>query len=125
MDVLHAAIEVEDLDVMRDFYKSLLGLDHSRDFETSHMHNYYVKGAGSAEIQFRVVDSQGPPTGIHHIAIAVNDVDEVVEQAIEEWDCDVEMEPRRLDRVDQRIAFIVDPEGYIVQLVEDLEVSPQ
>lgn len=120
MDVLHTAIEVEDLDSMRDFYENLLGLDHSREFETSDMHNYYVVGSGPTEIQFRIVDEKASPTGIHHIAIATDDVDAVVEEAVREWDCDVEMEPTTIDRVDRRIAFISDPEGYTVELVEEL-----
>lgn len=120
MDVRHTAIEVVDLDAMRDFYEGLLGLDRSREFKTKDTHNYYVVGSGTAEIQFRVVDEKATPAGIHHIAVTTDDVDTTVDEAVAEWDSDVEMEPRTLDRVNQRIAFITDPEGYTVELIEDL-----
>lgn len=120
MDVRHTAIEVVDLGAMRSFYEGLLGLDHSRDFETADVHNYYVKGSGPAEIQFRVVDDKDAVAGIHHIAIAVDDVDGVVETGVEDWGSEVHMQPRTIDRVGQRIAFITDPEGYTVELIEDL-----
>lgn len=120
MDVLHTAIEVEDLEAMRDFYEGLLGLEYSRDFETSDMHNYYVVGSGPAEIQFRIVDEKPSPTGIHHLAIATTDVDAVVKEARAEWESDVKMDPTTIDRVNRRIAFITDPEGYTVELIEEL-----
>lgn len=120
MDVRHTAIEVVDLDAMKAFYEGVLGLEHSRDFQTDDMHNYYVVGSGPAEIQFRVVDEKADPAGIHHIAVATDDVDAVVETAVQEWDSQVHMSPRTIDRVGQRIAFITDPEGYTLELIEDL-----
>lgn len=120
MEVLHTAIDVVDLEAMRGFYEELLGLRHTRDFETRGVHNYYVGGSGSGELQFRVVDEKPTPAGINHIAIATDDVDAVVEEAVAAWDSQVEMEPRTLERVDRRIAFIDDPEGYTVELVEEL-----
>lgn len=120
MDVRHTAIEVVDLETTKAFYEGVLGLEHSRDFETNDMHNYYVVGSGPAEIQFRVVDEKPAPAGIHHIAVATEDVDAVVETAVQEWDSQVHMPPRTIDRVGQRIAFITDPEGYTIELIEDL-----
>lgn len=119
MDVLHTAIDVEQLEPMREFYEEILGLEHARDFETPRVRNYYVKGSGPAEIQFRVVEEKQEPAGIHHIAIATDDVDATFERAVSEWDSPVVEEPRTLDRVDRRIAFIKDPEGYTVELVEE------
>lgn len=120
MDVLHTAIEVVDLEAMRGFYEGLLGLEHSRDFETDDVHNYFVAGTGPAELQFRVVEEKSHPAGIHHIAIAVDGVDAIVSQAVDEWESDVEMAPTTLEQVNSRIAFITDPEGYTVELIEEL-----
>lgn len=120
MDVLHTAIEIVDLESMRGFYEGLLGLEHSRDFETNDIHNYYVTGSGPAEIQFRVVEEKATPAGIHHLAVATDDVDGTVETAVASWDSEVVMAPRTLNRVDRRIAFISDPEGYTVELIEGL-----
>lgn len=120
MDVLHTAIEVEDLPAMIDFYEDVLGLERTREFETETVHNYYVAGEGPAEIQFRVVDEPPDPSGIHHLAIATDDVDAVVDRAVEDWDSEVVMEPRTLERVHLRVAFITDPEGYTVELIEEV-----
>lgn len=119
MDVLHTAIEVGDLEAMTGFYEGLLGLERTREFETDGVHNYYVGGEGPAEIQFRVVDEAPQPAGIHHLAVATEDVDAVVEAAASEWDSDVLMEPTTIDRVDLRVAFVTDPEGYAVELIEE------
>lgn len=120
MEVLHTALEVTDLDAMRGFYEDLLGLKRTREFETRGQHNYYVAGAGSAELQFRVVDEKGEPAGINHVAIAADDVDAVVAEATAEWDSSVEREPRTLTRKNIRLAAITDPEGYTVHVIEKL-----
>ena len=120
MDVLHTAIEVGDLDTTREFYEGLLGLECTRQFEARGQQNYYVGGAGSAELQFKVVDEVPEPSGIHHVAIATTDVDAVVERAVTEWDTTVEMEPRTLDRKSIRLAAVTDPDGYTVHLIEEV-----
>lgn len=118
MDVLHVALAVEDLEATRGFYEGLLGLQKTDEVERSGVRNYYVGGTGPAEIQFRVVDEKPAPAGFLHVAIQVDDVDGVVETAVAEWDSEVEMEPR--DTGDRRIAFVTDPEGYSVELIEEL-----
>ena len=120
MDVLHTAIEVVDLETTCGFYEDFLGLEHTRDFELDGVYNYYVSGSGPAEIQFRVVEEKPDPAGIDHLAVAVDDVDAVVEEAQREWESDVETEPTTLEDLGVRIAFITDPEGYTVELIEEL-----
>lgn len=119
MDVLHVAIEVTDLEAMRGFYEDLLGLHHTREHETRGHRNYYVAGSGSTELQFRVVDEPVEPSDIDHIAIACEDVDAVVERAVEEYDSEIIREPESLTRKPIRLAEITDPEGYTVHLIED------
>jgi lactoylglutathione lyase len=120
MDVLHTAIEVSDLAATRAFYEDLLGLERSREYEKDGVRNYYVTGAGPGELQFRVVDSVPDPAGIEHVAVASDDVDAAVEEAVAAFDVTVEEEPRTLERVDRRLAAITDPDGYTVHLIEDL-----
>lgn len=120
MDVLHTAIDVDDLDRMRGFYEGLLGLEYSRDFTADGIHNYYVTGAGDAELQFRVVGEPTRPTGIDHIAIAVDDIDAVVEEAVEEWDSEVKRPPETINDGTLRVAFFTDPEGYTVEGMQTL-----
>jgi lactoylglutathione lyase len=120
MKVLHTAIEVTDLEAMRALYEDLLGLSKSREFQTEDVHNYYVVGECGAEIQFKIVEETTAPGAIDHIAIATDDVDAIVDRAVTEFDSTVIMEPQDLDRVNKRISFITDPEGYSIQLTEQL-----
>lgn len=116
MDVLHVAIDVTDLEAQAAFYEELLGLEHTREFEANGVRNYYVKGEGPAELQFRVVEEKEPPGGLNHIAIAVDDVEATVEAAVADWGSEVVMEPRAVAD-DRTIAFVSDPEGYAVELI--------
>lgn len=125
-DVLHTAITVSDLDAMRGFYEDTLGLAHSRDFEVDGTLNYFV-GGEDAEIQFvhkpdsdPDPDSERSGAGLDHLAVAVEDVDATVAAAREEWDSEVETEPTDMKDLGVRIAFVTDPEGYVVELIADL-----
>ncbi|MFB6195913.1 MAG: VOC family protein [Haloplanus sp.] len=120
MDVLHTAIEVTDLDATRAFYEELLGLDYSREYERDGVRNYYVTGESPAELQFRVVDEAPDPAGIEHVAIAAEDVDATVQEAVDEYGATVERAPATLERVNRRLAAITDPDGYTVHLIEEL-----
>jgi lactoylglutathione lyase len=116
MDVLHTAIDVTDLEAQAGFYEELLGLTHSREFEANGVRNYYVKGEGPAELQFRVVEEKDAPAGLNHIPIAVEDVEATVAAAVEDWGSEVIMEPRAVAD-DRPIAFVSVPEGYAVELI--------
>jgi len=120
MDVLHTAIEVSDLDATRAFYEELLGLERSREYEKDGVKNYYVTGAGPGELQFRVVDDAPDPGGIEHLAVAADDVDATVADAVAAFDVTVEEEPRTLERVNRRLAVLTDPDGYAVHLIEEV-----
>ncbi|WP_336023163.1 VOC family protein [Halobellus salinisoli] len=120
MDVLHAALNVSDIDATLDFYESLLDLERTREAELDGQRMVFVGSDGGAEIQFLVVDEPVDPEGIDHVAIAVDDAAATVEKAQAEWGSTVVMEPQVIgDEV--RLAFITDPEGYHVELIEELE----
>lgn len=119
MDVLHVAVDVEDIETTSRFYEELLGLAHTRDFEIDGTINYCVGGEGPAEIQFVDVGAPVEPAGINHLSVAVDDVDAVVEEATAEWDSEVVRGPTTIE--DQaKIAFVTDPDGYEVELIEEL-----
>jgi len=120
MDVLHVAVDVEDMETTTGFYEDLLGLHHTRDFEVDGSYNYCVGGEGPAQIQFCEVEEKAPPAGINHLSVAVDDVDAVVAEAAAEWDSTIESEPVTIGG-EARLAFITDPEGYSVELIEQLE----
>lgn len=119
MDVLHPALEVHDLDTTVAFYVDLLGLDRTREAELGGQRHVFLGGTGPAELQLMEVDDPVTPSGFDHLAVAADDIDAVVEAAIEEWDSAVVREPDTFE--DVRLAFITDPEGYHVELIEELE----
>ena len=118
MEILHTALEVEDIEAVRSFYEELLGLHCTRLFSAGGEQNYYVGGNNGTELQFKVVNEQSEPSGIHHIAIKSDDVDAIVETAVERHQSVIVEEPRTLQRKPIRLAAITDPAGYTVHLLE-------
>lgn len=119
MEILHPALEVSDLDAAVDFYESLLGLHRTREAELDGQRHYFLGGAGSAELQLIEVEGPVEPSGFDHVAVAADDVDAVVSTATDEWGSEVVMDPRSMG--DVRLAFITDPDGYHVELIEESE----
>lgn len=125
MDVLHTAVWVSDLDRTRTFYEDQLGLEYSRDFVGDDgVTNYFVKGEGDAEIQFKH-DPDGTATvdsgDFDHFAIEVDDTDEMVEHVVEETEGSLRDGPLTMDDAGVRIAFVEDPDGYGIEFISSLE----
>lgn len=124
MDVLHAAIWINDLESMNDFYCNGLGLEHSRDFVGSDgVNNYFLRGESETELQFKYDDTERDidPSGVDHVAIAVEDIEATIETLTEEYGSNLVGGPRHIERSNSKIAFVTDPEGYVVELIEDLD----
>ncbi|APX97752.1 VOC family protein [Natronorubrum daqingense] len=125
MDVLHTAVWIDDVDSVMEFYCEGLDLERTRDFVGDDgVTNYYVQGEAEAEIQFkhdadRNLDLE--PSGIDHIAIGVDDVESTLERLVEGYDSEVVDGPRRIERSNLLIAFVTDPSGYVVELIESLD----
>ncbi|MGM0605924.1 MAG: VOC family protein [Halobacteriota archaeon] len=121
MDVLHSAMWVDDIESMTDFYTNGLGLEYTRDFVGGDgATNYFLAGESDTEIQFKFVEGEedSDPTGFDHVAIAVADVDETIETLTSEYESELVRGPKLLADKDVRIAFLTDPEGYVVELIE-------
>lgn len=120
MDVAHFAIWVSDLDAMAEFYEDVLGLEYDRQFELDGVTNYYVGSDAGAEIQFKYDpddDGEVSPSGVDHIAMTVGDTDAEFDRIVEAADPPVVLEPTTFDVANRRVAFLEDPEGYVVELV--------
>ncbi|MFB6138597.1 MAG: VOC family protein [Halobacteriaceae archaeon] len=123
MDVLHTAIWVSDLDATTTFYEDHLGLSQTREFVGDDgAVNYFVAGEGDTEIQFKH-DPEGDgepvdPGDFDHVALAVEDTDAMVEHVVEETAGSLRAGPMDHDG-ELRIAFVEDPDGYGVELVEE------
>lgn len=124
MDVLHTAVWVSDLETMTEFYRDVFGLERSREFVGSDgVTNRFMSGESDAEIQFKYDESEAieaDPGTMDHLAVAVDDVDRTIEEIVEEWNGDVVEGPRTSDSSGVRIAFVTDPEGYTVEIIQQV-----
>jgi lactoylglutathione lyase len=123
MDVIHTAIWVSDLDATSEFYEDVLGLTYDRQFELDGVTNYYVGSDADAELQFKYdpdEETTVEPSGVDHLAVGVDDVDAEFERIVEACDPPVVTEPTTIEQANARVAFIEDPDGYVVELVEAL-----
>jgi len=122
MDVLHTALWVSDLDATREFYEGALGLSFSREMEGDDgVRNYFVSGESDAEIQFKPIADGDvdavEPSGFDHTAVAVESVAELLDELGEDR---VRSGPTTLPDAGVEIAFVTDPDGYGVELIEEL-----
>jgi lactoylglutathione lyase len=123
MDVIHTALWVSDLDRTRSFYVDALGLEENWSFTSDGVQNVYV-GGEHGEFQFKY-DPDGDPEidarSVAHVAVGVDSVDETFERLVERAEPPVREEPTTMEQIDRRVAFVEDPDGYVVELVERLD----
>jgi len=123
MDVIHSALWVADVEETLAFYVDGLGLEKTWEFEGGDgARNVYVAGESDTEIQFKHHPDREPPSpsGFDHVAVAVEDTDAELERLVEETGCPVRRGPLTAEAANARVAFVEDPDGYGVELVEDL-----
>ena len=124
--LLHTMIRVRDLDKSIDFYARLLGMNELRrtDFEGGRFTLAFV-GYGdeesSAVVELTYNWDQAEPyelgDGFGHLAIAVPDAYAVCE-AMEKEGIDVPRPAGPMKHGTRVIAFIKDPDGYMIELVQ-------
>ncbi|ELZ30385.1 putative lactoyglutathione lyase [Halogeometricum pallidum JCM 14848] len=123
MRLIHTAITVSDLDAMLDFYGEL-GLSKTGEFTLNGVENVYVGSGDGLEIQFKhdpKSEEAVDPAGIDHLAVEVDDADEAFEELVAATGCPVVRDPFDVDPAGARAAFVEDPDGYVVELVEYLK----
>ena len=121
MDVLHTAIWVSDLEASKAFYLDGLGLNYSRNFSADGVRNYFVTGKSDAEIQFKHDpdgDGDVTPDGIDHLAVVVENAEATFTRLTEDWGSDAVKKPTQLETTGSTIAFVTDPDGYTVELIQ-------
>lgn len=120
MDAIHVCLNVSDADRVAEWYESELGFERSWEFTTGdgETRNVYVADGNGFELQLSDTDGEEtfePGTAWDHFAVKVDDVD----QAFEEIDHHGVVEaPSDQPAAGARTAFIEDPDGHIVELVE-------
>jgi len=124
MDVIHTALWVSDLERTRGFYVDALGLTENWSFTgDGGVENVYI-GGENAEFQFKYdpEDDRDIDAGtMAHVAVGVDSTDETVERLVERVDPPIRTAPTTMDELGLRVAFVEDPDGYVVELVEELE----
>ncbi len=123
MEVIHTALWIDDLEAMEEFYLDVLGLERTWGFTGDDgVQNVYVGTPDGAELQFKYdPDGDAPkPAGIDHVAVGVDDTDAVFDRIVSALDVDVVEEPTTMENIDKRVAFVRDPNGYVVELVQSV-----
>lgn len=123
MNVIHTALWVSDLEAARSFFVDALGLSENWSFELDGVQNVYV-GGEHGELQLRYDPDREVPAGdrdrLDHVAVSVADTDARTEAVLERADAELLEGPLTMDAPNARVAFIEGPDGYVVELVEDL-----
>lgn len=118
MGLLHVAINVSDLEESIAFYGELFGMEPVEETDGD-VRQVWIGRDGEAALQLRDgSDGSIGPTGVDHIAIAVENVDAKVGRLAPDR---IEREPTVLESWGIRTAFVTDPDGYVIELIQELE----
>jgi lactoylglutathione lyase len=124
MDVIHTCIWVSDMDEAREFFLDGIGLEEHRSATLGGVENVWL-GGEHGEIQLRYEPDHPDPSpdrsAFDHLALSVDDVDSEVERIVDGTGATVLDGPRTVEEANARIAFLEGVDGYVVELVEDLD----
>ncbi len=122
MDVIHVCLNVSDADRIAQWYVDELDMERSWEFTTEdgQTENVYVTDGEGFELQLS--DTEGTEefdagTAYDHFAVTVDDVDAAFDRIDNHG---VVQAPADNDPAGARTAFIEDPDGHVVELVEPL-----
>jgi len=123
--ILHTMLRVSELPRSVHFYTEILGmkvlrtLDQPTEKYTLIFLGYADESESSVlELTYNYgVDKYDVGTGFGHIAIGVSDIKQVSEQ-IENQGIELSLKPTKLKGTDEIIAFLSDPDGYKIELIE-------
>jgi lactoylglutathione lyase len=120
MDVIHVCLNVSDADRIADWYVSELGFERTWEFTTADggTRNVYVADPNGIELQLS--DTEGETefdagTAWDHLAVKVEDVDAAFAEIDHHG---VVQEPAENAPAGARTAFVEDPDGHVIELVE-------
>lgn len=123
MDALHVCLNVSDADELAQWYKDELGFEDSWEFtsEDGSTRNVYVADGNGFELQLSDTDGEDDfeaGTAWDHFAVKVDDVDAAFEEIDHHG---VVQDPSDQPAAGARTAFVEDPDGHVVELIEPLE----
>ncbi|EFC42000.1 predicted protein [Naegleria gruberi] len=121
--LLHTMIRVGNLEKSINFYCNIFGMKEKRrsDYPEGKFTLAFIgyeNDAHEIELTYNYgVEKYDIGTGFGHLAIGVEDIYSVVEQ-VRECGCKVTREPGPMKHGTTVIAFVEDPDGYKVELIE-------
>ncbi len=118
MQIHHFGVKVKNVEAALHFYGDVLGFSIQ---ETVSMggQNYYFVGDGNMSLEIEQSFLPGENSfdnGFNHFAIAVDNLESYCRR-LKEHSVKFQLEPSQF-RPDRKIAFIEDPEGNAIQLIE-------
>lgn len=121
MELIHVNVNVADAEETIAFFEQF-GFEESWDFKTTDgkTHHRYIAADNGVELQLSETAGETefePGTAWDHLAIAVDDVDRVFEE-IDHYG--VDKKPGDQPEADARTAFVRDPDGRRIELVQSL-----
>lgn len=123
MKLLHTMIRVKDIEASLKFYEGLLGLKVAKEMRLEDCKLYFLAD-GLGEVQIELTQNDETPvggydigTGFGHFAFEVKDFNEFSEK-MRVLGYEYLYEPFKLDNYDLTIAFVKDPDGYEIELVQ-------
>ena len=123
MKFLHTMIRVKDIDASIKFYTQLLNMKLDKKKRLDDCYLYFLTDEeGVAQIELTHNDETPENgyeigTGFGHFAFSVKSLDEFTEK-MNELGYEYLYEPFDLNNKGTKIAFVKDPDGYEVELIE-------
>lgn len=123
MKFLHTMIRVKNIEKSLKFYQELLGLKLSKEMRLDDCTLYFLSDE-HGEVQIELTYNDETPaagyengTGFGHFAFGVNSMDEF-SQKLKAFGGQYMYEPFELSAAGSTIAFVKDPDGYEIELIE-------
>jgi lactoylglutathione lyase len=123
MELIHTCYRITDPERSTAFYEAL-GLEKRRELPIrEEAVNYFfgVPGKDQPELELTYnfgVDSYEIGTGYGHIALTVDDINATLARLKEEHGIEPEKPPYQVRAGGSFIAFVRDPDGYRIELIE-------
>jgi len=123
MKLLHAMIRVKDIKKSLKFYTELFEMNLVNEMRLDDCSLYFLSDQdGQTQIELTYNDETPEEgyqkgNGFGHFAFGVDSMDEFTKK-LQAFGGEYSCEPFKLDGYDLKIAFVNDPDGYGIELVE-------
>ncbi len=125
MKILHAMIRVADIDKSMKFYTELLGLKKTHEIKLEDCILHFLKGEDS-DFEIELTQNfENPENGytngnaFGHFAIETKNMDEF-DKKIKDFGWEYLYEPFVMNEAQSKIAFIKDPDGNEIEIIQKL-----